>query len=676
MQQAKAPENECYVDTQSAARLMGVTPRAIRKSIGRSKLSSAKVTGQGGAGGIAHLIPISELPMEAQLRHHQQAEGVNAQSADLAAYRERYGEAGLEKVMARLRAVQEMQLLRGDKRSAQRRAEIAEAMGVKPRCIYDWERKYEAEGLEGLMDKTMRSDKGKSRTLCLLAQDRINYSYLTNGRPSQNWVYMRLRELCDRLGPAICEECCHNPESCNRADMLARGADPGEACRCAGSGMVIPSHHSSINRYVKTLDPAVVTLGRYGNKRFDDLYIPKVRRERPEQVNEVWFGDHHVFDLFVLDSKGVARRPWLTAWMDACSGCFVGWLLSFSPNSKTIGESLALAIAKTGSPFEGPPMWLYIDNGKDYRSRMIEGTGEQAYQPGKLNSEITADNALLKCLGIGVHHALPWRARSKTIERAFGLMEEWIKEMPGYCGNKIGTKPEKLMEDLRRKRLITFEEFAAYFANSLLPEYHAYRGPEGREASPLEMYESHSKARTETVGWPTLSIAMSEKCERVVRPDGIYISHMRYWDEAMAGIVGARVQVVMFQHIKGYITVMKDNAYICTAKTAEQYKLLGEDEEKIAQLTAMQARTRKEKMAALRLPVERVRMIDDMAMEIPDMAQGATITSLVHERAYRGAQEAMAKEERKAETKQKVSSAIRERQEMAGLAFFRQPDAD
>ena len=63
-------------------------------------------------------------------------------------------------------------------------------------------------------------------------------------------------------------------------------------------------------------------------------------------------------------------------------------------------------------------------------------------------------------------------------------------------------------------------------------------------------------------------------------------------------------------------------------------------------------------------------------MEIPDMAQGATITSLVHERAYRGAQEAMAKEERKAETKQKVSSAIQERQEMAGLAFFRQPDAD
>ena len=320
MQQAKAPENECYVDTQSAARLMGVTPRAIRKSIGRSKLSSAKVTGQGGAGGIAHLIPISELPMEAQLRHHQQAEGVNAQSADLAAYRERYGEAGLEKVMARLRAVQEMQLLRGDKRSAQRRAEIAEAMGVKPRCIYDWERKYEAEGLEGLMDKTMRSDKGKPRCMCLLAQDRVNYLYMAPGKLSQNRVHKNLVEMRDKLGSRVCEECCHNPESYNRQDMLSRGQDPGEECRKCGEGLLVPDTRYALNRYITTLDRAVLTLGRYGEKPFDDLYMPKCRRDKPEQVNAVWFGDHHIFDVFVDVGNGKAARPWLTAWMDACSG--------------------------------------------------------------------------------------------------------------------------------------------------------------------------------------------------------------------------------------------------------------------------------------------------------------------------------------------------------------------
>lgn len=665
---------EVMVNIRTASALTGVPERTAQWRAKRDPHVIALAGGQGGRAGVSYQIPLNSLPAEAQVRYRLLLEGIS--EGDITSYLARFGPEKLEQLLDKLYAVKEMQLLRGDKRSAARRAELAEKFGVKPRCIYDWEHRYEAEGLEGLMDKAMRSDKGKSRTLCLLAQDRINYSYLTSEKPSQNRVYMRLKELRDSLGPDICQECCHNPESCNRADMLACGGDPGEACPCAGNGLVVPEHHASVNRYVKTLDPAVVTLGRYGSKRFDDLYMPKVRREKPETVNDVWFGDHHVFDLFVLDSQGVARRPWLTAWMDACSGCFVGWLLSFSPNSKTISESLALAIAKTGSPFEGPPMWLYIDNGKDYRSRAIEGTGGNDYQPGRINGEITADNALLRCLGIGVHHAIPYRARSKTIERAFGLMEQWIRELPGYCGNGIDLKPEGLMEDIRHKRLMTFEEFAAYFTNSLLPEYHAYKGPEGKEDSPLEIYQNHAKARQETVGWPTLSIAMSEKCERVVRPDGIRIGNVRYWDEALAGMVGARVQAVMFQHMKGFVTILRDNSYICTARTAENFRLLGEDEEKVTALTAMQARTRKEKLAALRLPAERVRVMDDMAMEIPDMAQGATITSLVHERAYRGAQETAMREERRADTKRKVSSAIRDRQEAAGLAFLRQPDVD
>lgn len=114
----------------------------------------------------------------------QQTETEGAAEADLTGYWERYGEEGLQKLMGRLRAVQEMALLKGDKRSAQRRAELAEALGVKPRCIYDWERKYEAEGLEGLMDKTMRADKGKPRCMCLLAQDRVNYLYMAPGKLS------------------------------------------------------------------------------------------------------------------------------------------------------------------------------------------------------------------------------------------------------------------------------------------------------------------------------------------------------------------------------------------------------------------------------------------------------------------------------------------------------------
>ena len=677
MQQAKAPENECYVDTQSAARLMGVTPRAIRKSIGRSKLSSAKVTGQGGAGGIAHLIPISELPMEAQLRHHQQAEGVNAQSADLAAYRERYGEAGLEKVMARLRAVQEMQLLRGDKRSAQRRAEIAEAMGVKPRCIYDWERKYEAEGLEGLMDKTMRSDKGKPRCMCLLAQDRVNYLYMAPGKLSQNRVHKNLVEMRDKLGSRVCEECCHNPESYNRQDMLSRGQDPGEECRKCGEGLLVPDTRYALNRYITTLDRAVLTLGRYGEKPFDDLYMPKCRRDKPEQVNAVWFGDHHIFDVFVDVGNGKAARPWLTAWMDACSGCIVGWAISLNPNSDTIIESLALGIQKTkGSEFWGIPQWIYIDNGKDYRCKRIEGDGGTDYEPGRINIDASGDNALLKTLGIGVTHAIPYRARSKTIERVFGLIEgQWIRGLPGYCGNGSDPKPENIMADIRGQKLRTLEEFVAYWVNIVLPKYHAYKATP-KDASPLEIYRSHEKARLEIPAPAILALAKSQLAERVIRPDGIYLRNQRYWDNALAERIGQRVKVRYSRGEAASISVLDEGGFVCEAVAADNFQLIGEDAERLSDHLAMQARTRKEKLAALRLPADRVRFLDTMATEVPDLAQTATITSMVHERAWRGKQEALEREKRKQEGRQRASGTIRARQEAAGSALLDLPDAN
>ena len=128
-----------FVSVADASILEGYSDRTIMRKIAQGKINATTIVSAGRVGK-THLIPLSELSVEAQLRHHQQAEGVNAQSADLSAYRERYGEAGLEKVMARLRAVQEMQLLRGDKRSAQRRAGSAGAMGGKPRCTHDWGR--------------------------------------------------------------------------------------------------------------------------------------------------------------------------------------------------------------------------------------------------------------------------------------------------------------------------------------------------------------------------------------------------------------------------------------------------------------------------------------------------------------------------------------------------------
>lgn len=662
-----------YVDAETASRLMEVSPGEVMRRIWDGELPGTP----GDASGAGTRIPVDGLPLEAQLRYLETAEGVKAQGADLAAYRERYGEAGLEKLMGRLRAVREMQLLRGDKRSTQRRAELAAALGVKPRRIYTWEWRYEAEGLRGLMDKMARADKGKPRRMCLLAQDRVAYLYMAPGKPSQSRVFRNLLEMRDKLGPEVCQRCCHNPQSPARQAMADRGQDPGEACRKAGAGLVAPDSRHALNRFVASLDPSVLALGRSGEKTFDDLFLPKCRRDKPEQVNAVWFGDHHIFDVFVDVGNGKAARPWLTAWMDACSGCVVGWAISLKPNSDTIMESLALAIQKTkGSEFFGVPQWLYVDNGKDYRCKRLEGDGGTEYEPGRINVDATAENPLLKTLGIGVTHAIPYRAWSKTIERLFGLIEgEWIRGLPGYCGNGKEKKPESLAADIRAGRLLTLENFIAYWVNAVLPQYHNYKS-DPRGLSPLERYRSHEKARTEMPSPAILALAKSQRAERVVRTDGVFVRGRRYWDEALAGMVGQRVRLLYNQGDAPSVTVMGPAGFICEAMAAENFRLIGEDRERLRNHMAMQARTKKEKMAALRLPADRVRVLDAMAVEIPDMAQTATITSVVHERAWRGRQEALAKEARKRNAARQVSGAIRARQEAAGSALLERPDVE
>ena len=58
------------------------------------------------------------------------------------------------------------------------------------------------------------------------------------------------------------------------------------------------------------------------------------------------------------------------------------------------------------------------------------------------------------------------------------------------------------------------------------------------------------------------------------------------------------------------------------------------------------------------------------------MAQGATISSIVHERAWRGMQEAEEKQARRQEAAQRADGSIRKRQEAMGALLLDMPDAN
>lgn len=634
------------VDVNTAAALLNVTPRYIRKSIKEGRIKSQLVPSVGGRNGLAHAIHITDLPREAQIAYAAMHDRHGNGQADLVGYRERFGEEGVDILMDRLDAVREMALFEeaGQGSLVEKRAQVAAQLGVSPRTLYSYEQAYKKDGLQGIMDSTRRKDKGSPRQLCRMAQDFVHSQTCLSTRPMNRAIYANLLQVAKRLGEKACDVCPYNPASLYRAELISLGrmSSNEEPCQHPREGMVVPGHYSTVDRFIQRIPERVKALGRYGNKYWDEKYMPKALRAKPEKVNEVWFGDHHVFDVFVTGPEGKPVRPWLTAWMDATSGALVGWVISLNPDSDTIVESLVRGIGRTqGSPFFGAPLMVYIDNGKDYRSQRMEGNGLKGYSQGQLNIDFNAQNALLKTLGIKVTHAIPYRAWSKTIERAFGTIERrFIQGMlPGWCGHDSQARPERLNQDIRDGKLLSYDEFCAYFVNTVLPGYHGLEGEDGE--SPLSIYQKSEKARgDEVISWAVLSMAKQNRGTRKVMTTGIKFGGRVYQDPALAPYIGQTVTILYNRRDAQSISVMLGQEYLCEAQEAQRLQLVGEDPERLAAHMSHQQQSKRSARAALRLPEERVRRLHDLVMEAPDLDTSATLTSMVHERAHRERQEA------------------------------------
>ena len=634
------------VSVEQAAALMQINPRNVRKAIATGRLPAKKVIGGvGGRSGEVFQIRVSDLPREAQLRYAALQDGSDNGHVDLAGYRSKFGEEGEAELMKRLDAVREMLAFTrlGQGSLMEKRKEVAERLGVSVGTLYRWEQSYKKEALGGLMDAVERADKGVPRQLCRMAQDFVHSEVCVSTKPTNRAVYGRLLKMSSDLGRSACERCPYNPDSDIRAMMMAAGTiDDTERCDRPKEGMAVPASYTTVDRYVKQIPQSVKALGRYGLQYWKANYMPKALRKKPDLVNTVWFGDHHVFDIFVIDEKtGKPVRPWLTAWMDATSGVLVGVVLTLNPNSRTIMEALKRAAGRTvDSDIWGLCVYVYTDNGKDYKCKMIEGDGLRDYPVGQLNISLTEQNALLKGLGIGVHRARPRDAWVKPIERLFGTLEErWVRGvLPGWCGNDKDERPEELNKDIRDGRLMTYKEFAAYFFNVMLPEYHAYRGDQDR--SPMEIYQATEKARPQTVSWAMLHEASAMRETRRVGTTGIKFAGKVYMHPDLIPLIGQWVTITYEEKGGDSVGVMSGNKFICEAETVDRLMMVNEDPDKLAAHIERQKKAQKNDKTALRLPVERVKAINDMYAEREDVLTPYSLTTLVHERAYRARQDA------------------------------------
>ena len=156
------------------------------------------------------------------------------------------------------------------------------------------------------------------------------------------------------------------------------------------------------------------------------------------------------------------------------------------PNASTIAEAFANAVGFTvDSPFHGLCRYWYADNGRDYRSSLIDGKEiwhrndwvlpedlkdfeepAKPYSAEPYNPNLSfTETGILDWFGVKSIHALPYRACSKTLERLWRTIEEeYLSDLPGYCGNDPKHRPAKFLRDIKNGNIYPFEQFTSYFA--------------------------------------------------------------------------------------------------------------------------------------------------------------------------------------------------------------------
>ena len=436
-------------------------------------------------------------------------------------------------------------------------------------------------------------------SMCLYACDYAFYRHHAIGKPSAKKIF---RELSKITLP-----CCRCPYSSIRQKQEP---DVPFVCKRNVAEMVKPNCDDTVCRVIKTARKQDTFFARKGMLDWAAKYHFTPARNKPKEVNAVWFSDHTLLDIFVItkryeDGTFDADRIWLTGIIDAATNALLGFTLSVNPNSSSIAEAFTRsAVFTVGNPFVGVPLTFYCDNGKDYRCRLLNGKTYRRIRTSRVIESVATDelqlnkdfceSGMLDWLGIHVIHALPFRGCSKTIERVWGIIEsEFISDLPGYCGSSPNDRPYSLDADIAAGRLYTFEKFASYFADTIWAAYNSFKGED--KLSPIELYQALPHAKTLIPTWRTMAVLKSKSTDRLVQRSGIRYQNLWYWHPALASFIGETVHVFAFDvPFNRSIAVTSHRKFLGEAHPIQHLNLIEDQRYRVIQHLREQSRQRKE----------------------------------------------------------------------------------
>jgi len=256
---------------------------------------------------------------------------------------------------------------------------LAQEAGVGVGTLYRWRSRFigagkAAEGdplLAVYLGFTALIDRKKGAVLFPSTDGRIRVNerlrlliqglYSRRTRPSGSKVWKRLLAQC-----VACRQAAMVPVYQGFQGLY-------KVHRCPRCGLELS--YSTVLRIIREIPPSVRTLGREGKRAFREqygVYIPRTYQDLRNR--EIFCGDHHELDLFVYSSSGKLFRPWISAWLDLKTEVLPGWFISARPNAETIALAYRHAVLPKRDKIMGLSESVYVDNGRDYRSRYLEGS--------------------------------------------------------------------------------------------------------------------------------------------------------------------------------------------------------------------------------------------------------------------------------------------------------------
>ena len=330
----------------------------------------------------------------------------------------------------------------------------------------------------------------------------------------------------------------------NRRPTAAQAQRHVAKSHCNERGEQPPSLRT-VQRFLReNVLPLEETAFRLGSKAYRALMEPKVTRELPG-VNEIWCADHRLLDIMVLDNDRPVR-PWVTAVCDCGSAAWVGYRLCRQPSSDTVCHALRSALLKFGVP-----QAFCRDNGREFVAKRLGGKALRLQKPGAADVEGQArwpaampgeveSSAVWQQLGVQLITTIPYSAWSKPIESFFGAFSKLFENLiPGWTGRDAKNKPEKLAVDIKRGRLLTWDQFESVFA-TLLDRWHLEHVCGDRACPPLAYYKDYVARIPDA---QTLSFLLQQRQEARVRNGAIELRGEKYSSEELAIYSGCMVNV-------------------------------------------------------------------------------------------------------------------------------------